>query len=212
MDDYLENLTGAIHIEGSAELMAELREARAASKKAAGADDALKSRLSPVAESVAAIARTASICNPLKPCAVAVSEFHGYEAPARAEREEIKIPFYDWQAAIERHRDHVRAEATETARLSEIARLKARDDYEASKRSMLQASPEPVQAMQVEMETPEQRQERRYQMCIDAGLKMPDNDYATLPRGVGELAKREGITRPAFTEDVKKHINRLNRR
>lgn len=146
MDDYLENLTEAIQIEGSAELMAELREARAASKKAAGADDALKVRLSPVAESVAAIAPLASICNPLRPCAVAVNQFHGYAPPAQAERKEIKIPVYDWQAAIERHRDHVRAEATETARLSEIARLKARDDYETSKRPAPQASPEPVQA------------------------------------------------------------------
>lgn len=77
-----------------------------------------------------------------------------------------------------------------------------------------QASPEPVQAAPANnaKESPEQRQARRYQMCIDAGLKMPDNDYAPLPRGIGELARREGITRPAFSEDLKKHINRLNGR
>lgn len=58
----------------------------------------------------------------------------------------------------------------------------------------------------------ERRQERRYQMCLDANLKMPPNDYARLPRGIGALAKKEGITRQAFSEDVKAHIRRLNGR
>ncbi len=47
---------------------------------------------------------------------------------------------------------------------------------------------------------------RRYQMCIDAKMELPDNDYATLPRGINVLAKREGITTQAFSKSVKKHI------
>lgn len=58
-------------------------------------------------------------------------------------------------------------------------------------------------------ETTEARRARRYQACIDAKLPLPDNDYAALPRGIGELAKREGITRQSFAEDVKAHIRAL---
>lgn len=57
-------------------------------------------------------------------------------------------------------------------------------------------------------ESSEERQARRYQMCIDAKLKLPTNDYAPLPRGIGKLAKLEGITRQGFAADVKKHLNR----
>ena len=74
------------------------------------------------------------------------------------------------------------------------------------------AQVEPVQPLSTRhtQETTEQRQARRYQMCIDAGLRMPDNSYATLPRGIGALAKREGISRPYFSADVKAHIGRVN--
>ena len=70
---------------------------------------------------------------------------------------------------------------------------------------------EPVQAEQAShaRATTEQRRARRFQMCIDAGLKMPDNDYAPLPRGIAEVAKREGITRQSLAEDLKAHIRRL---
>ena len=61
-------------------------------------------------------------------------------------------------------------------------------------------------------ETSEQRQARRYGACISAGLKMPTDDYSHLPRGIGKLAKAEGITRQAFSDDVKAHIRRLNGR
>ena len=61
-------------------------------------------------------------------------------------------------------------------------------------------------------ETTEQRRQRRYQMCVEAGLVMPTNDYAALPRGIGRLAEQEGISRQAFTDDVKAHIRRLNPR
>ena len=59
-------------------------------------------------------------------------------------------------------------------------------------------------------ETAQQRRARRYQMCIDAGMALPNNDYASLPRGIGEIAKREGIKRQSFAEDVKAHIRHLN--
>gem|GEM_PF-5622255 len=54
-----------------------------------------------------------------------------------------------------------------------------------------------------------QRQERRYRMCIEDELPMPKDDYAHLPRGIGRLAKQEGITRQAFAQDVKAHIRYL---
>ena len=56
------------------------------------------------------------------------------------------------------------------------------------------------------------RRARRYQLCVDAGHEMPTNDYANLPAGIGKLAKLEGITRQAFSEDVKAHIRTLNGR
>ena len=59
-------------------------------------------------------------------------------------------------------------------------------------------------------ESPAQRQERRYQMCVDAGLPMPDNQFRTLPKGIRELAAREGISRQAFAQDVKAHIGKLH--
>lgn len=83
-------------------------------------------------------------------------------------------------------------------------------------------NPAPASAEQVEPEqavqasharaTTEQRRARRFQMCIDAGLKMPDNDYAPLPRGIAEIAKQEGITRQSLAEDLKAHIRRLHDR
>ncbi len=59
-------------------------------------------------------------------------------------------------------------------------------------------------------ETAQQRRERRYQMCIAAGIQMPTNDYAALPRGINELARKEGITRQAFSEDLKAYIRQLH--
>ncbi|MDD2729175.1 hypothetical protein [Malikia sp.] len=73
---------------------------------------------------------------------------------------------------------------------------------------------EPEQAVQAShaRATAEQRRARRFQMCIDAGLKMPGNDYASLPRGIAEIAKQEGITRQSLAEDLKAHIRRLHDR
>ena len=60
--------------------------------------------------------------------------------------------------------------------------------------------------------TTEQRQADRYAICINAGLTMPTDDYAHLPRGIGEVARSLGITRQALSEDLKAHIRRLNGR
>lgn len=69
-----------------------------------------------------------------------------------------------------------------------------------------------VVAASTAVESKEDRQARRYQLCVDAGLKMPDNDYASLPRGVGKIAEAEGIARQSFAQDVKGHIRRLRER
>ena len=61
-------------------------------------------------------------------------------------------------------------------------------------------------------ETAEQRQARRFQACIDANLQMPDNDYERLPRGINRVADAEGISRQAFTDDIKAHIRRRGKR
>jgi len=60
----------------------------------------------------------------------------------------------------------------------------------------------------VATQSAEQRQALRYQMIIDAGLIPPKDTYGRLPRGVGVIAKKLKITTQAFSEDVKKHIER----
>ena len=65
------------------------------------------------------------------------------------------------------------------------------------------ATPGPV------AESAEQRQARRWQMCLDAGLPMPRDTYAQLPRGINEIAKTEGITRQALAQDLNARRERL---
>lgn len=73
--------------------------------------------------------------------------------------------------------------------------------------AMAETKPEPAQA--VTTETREQRQDRRLKACIDAGLQM-DTKAALLrlPDGVGDVADREGVTRQAFSTDVKAALKR----
>jgi hypothetical protein len=71
-----------------------------------------------------------------------------------------------------------------------------------------QQNPERVTPVRVAVESQIARQARRYQMGIDAGLEMPTDDYAPMPRGIGKLAKMEKITRQSFSEDVKAYIRR----
>jgi hypothetical protein len=61
----------------------------------------------------------------------------------------------------------------------------------------------------VTSETSTERNRRRYQACIDAGLQMPDNDYAVLPNGINSIAAKEGISKQAFSKSVKSHIRTL---
>ncbi len=58
-------------------------------------------------------------------------------------------------------------------------------------------------------ETRVQRQDRRLQACIDAGLSMNAKAaLSRLPDGVGNVAAREGVTRQAFSTDVKTALRR----
>lgn len=86
----------------------------------------------------------------------------------------------------------------------ELARIEAR--------AVFQSRQQPQAEAPADGESQKQRQARRYQACIDAGLTMPTDDYSHLPTGIGKLAKAEGITRQAFAEDVKAHIRQLNGR
>jgi len=72
----------------------------------------------------------------------------------------------------------------------------------------VQQNSEDATLVREDVESPIARQSRRYQMGIDAGLEMPTDDYAAMPRGIGKVAKIEKITRQAFTEDLKAHIRR----
>lgn len=65
----------------------------------------------------------------------------------------------------------------------------------------------PVEPVE-QVEGKEERQDRRLQACIDAGLPMNERALLRLPDGVGALAKSEGVTRQAFTEDVKAALKR----
>lgn len=74
-----------------------------------------------------------------------------------------------------------------------------------------ESTPGPAKAVKVTKESAPERNRRRYQMCIDAGLDMPDNDYAVLPDGIKDVAAKEGISRQAFNKSVKAHIATLKR-
>jgi hypothetical protein len=58
------------------------------------------------------------------------------------------------------------------------------------------------------VETREERQDRRFQACVDAGLQMNERALLRLPNGVGRIATQEGVSRQAFTEDVKVALRR----
>jgi hypothetical protein len=57
-------------------------------------------------------------------------------------------------------------------------------------------------------ETKEEREDRRLRMCDDAGLKMDRKALLRMPDGIGALAKKEDISRQAFTDDVKAALTR----
>lgn len=60
-----------------------------------------------------------------------------------------------------------------------------------------------------QVETKQQRQDRRLKACIDAGLPMGTKAaLSRLPDGIGEVAKHEGVKRQTFTADVKAALER----
>ena len=59
------------------------------------------------------------------------------------------------------------------------------------------------------VETKEQRQDRRLQACVDAGLPMDSKAaLSRLPDGIGKVADKEGVSRQAFSTDVKAALKR----
>ncbi len=58
------------------------------------------------------------------------------------------------------------------------------------------------------VESADEREDRRLQMCIDAGLKMDKEAIRRLPDGVGDIAKLEGVSRQTFSDDVRRALRR----
>jgi hypothetical protein len=54
-----------------------------------------------------------------------------------------------------------------------------------------------------------ERQARRWQLCVDAGLPMPQDTYAQLPRGIGRIAEAQRITRQALAQDLNAYRERI---
>lgn len=57
-------------------------------------------------------------------------------------------------------------------------------------------------------ETKERREDRRLKACETFGLIMPTSHKGRLPDGVGDVADHEGVTRQAFSTDVKAALKR----
>jgi hypothetical protein len=66
-----------------------------------------------------------------------------------------------------------------------------------------------AQRIRKHRESSEERQARRYRMCIDNGVTPPTREGAHFPRGVSRVAAMEKISRQSFTQDVRKHVDRL---
>lgn len=64
-------------------------------------------------------------------------------------------------------------------------------------------------AAPAEQQTALQRRAMRWQACIEAGLEIDTNTYATLPRGIGRVAKQLGITRQTLGADLRKYREHL---
>lgn len=121
------------------------------------------------------------------------------------------------QERTEREQQH----AVETAKLSELARQSVIDVAEEERRKRVAVVPPAPTVADTQpqvgndapvvgaLETKEQREDRRLRACIDAGLSM--NAKAALirlPDGVGDVARSEGVTRQAFSTDVKAALKR----
>lgn len=74
--------------------------------------------------------------------------------------------------------------------------------------SQMQPQPDPQRPLALP-ESKEIRQAKRWALCVDAGLRMPSDTYSPLPRGVGAIADSLGISRQAFSQDLKAHAERI---
>lgn len=90
----------------------------------------------------------------------------------------------------------------ELARKRKIAELEAQKEWEQREAQAKGKNTEPAK------ESATARQDRRLQICVDAGYAMKERHLLRLPDGVGALAQQEGISRQAFTEDVKAALKR----
>ena len=98
--------------------------------------------------------------------------------------------------------------AWRNAMVWELLKPKATREFEPAAVEDSPAQPQAATPAPV-ADSAEQRQARRWQMCLDAGLPMPRDTYAQLPRGINEIAKTEGITRQALAQDLNAHRERL---
>jgi hypothetical protein len=67
---------------------------------------------------------------------------------------------------------------------------------------------EPADTEPVLNEPKTDRQDRRLRACEAAGLKMPTSSVGRLPDGVAKVAAAEGVSRQAFSDDVKAALTR----
>lgn len=78
-----------------------------------------------------------------------------------------------------------------------------------SKAAQAQAATRAPVAQDISGNSKEKRQADRWQKCIEAGLPMPQDTYAQLPRGMREIANSLGISRQALAQDLNAHRERL---
>ena len=90
----------------------------------------------------------------------------------------------------------------ETCGMNRADLLALGDTLEAN--TQPQAAPEPAPMVQ----TKEQRQDSRLKACEDAGLVMPKSSAGRLPDGVGKVADSKGVSRQAFSTDVRAALKR----
>ena len=102
------------------------------------------------------------------------------------------------------------AASMSVASVADLAKLLA--DMQCSVEIRItETSPAPVagSVSDAPTKTREQRQDERWKLCIDAGLTMPADTYAQLPRGIRDVAKGLGITRQALAQELNAHRGRF---
>lgn len=137
------------------------------------------------------------------------------------------VPMYQWQYGPDALARSLGRELTQSERQErelnfdpfmrpELYSL-VMDGFECSaiKAKELTTTPSPAPAPQAPpvvavgvSETKKKRQDRRLKLCEDAELVMPKSHLSRLPDGVGSIASREGVTRQAFSTDVRAALKR----